>query len=202
LLRSTASQCSAKALGRFEVPIIEKVSQFFESQGYTVIPHTTLNLAWRHVLSDVDILVMKGPVVIAVEVKSAHDDLHRASRQLSRILDYVDYALVATDQDVKDWNDDTVGLMLVRAEGVVFVKKGAQLSARPSFKSLFALQKKCLSRMLSIEGHCHLSKYEITKQVDLLGDDDVLRDCVKEIVTCGGQCSTDCPIWNFTRENE
>jgi hypothetical protein len=145
---------------------------------------------------------MKGPVVIAVEVKSNHDNLYRASHQLSRILDYVDYGLVATDQDVKDWNNDAIGLMLVKADGIVFAGKGTRFSARPSFQSLFALQKKCLSRMLGVEGPSYLSKYEIAKQVDSLGDDDVLRDCVKEIVTCSGQCSSNCPIWKFTRGNE
>lgn len=174
------------------------ISSYFTDQGYTVIPHTTLNLAWRQVLSDVDILIVKGKDVSAIEVKSSHDDLSRANQQLSKILDYVDYAFVATDKEVKAWGGGVIGLMQVGPWGVKVVRNATRLMSRPSIVSLFALQKKCLTRMLGVSEHARLGKYELARAVVMLGEDDVLRDCVKEVVTCSLQCSTDCPIWKYT----
>ena len=149
-------------------------------------------------MSDVDLLVTKDQIVIAIEVKSSHDNLDRARLQLSKLSNYVDYVFLATDYEVDDWNEPAIGLLLVRRDRVLLARKGVKLSSRPSFQSLFALQHKCLSRMLGAERPTYLNKYDTAKRVDLLGDDDILRECVKEIVTCGGQCSSNCPIWNFT----
>lgn len=188
---------SSKVLGRFEKPMITAISSYFTKLGYVVIPHTALNLAWRQVLSDIDILIAKGMDVTAIEVKSSHDNLSRANHQLSRILDYVDYAFVATDKQVNAWDGGAVGLMQVGPRGVKVVWNATRLVSRPSTVSLFALQKKCLARMLGVSEHTHLGKYELARQVEMLGEDDVLRDCVKEITTCSRQCSTDCPIWKY-----
>ena len=188
---------SSKPLGRFEEPMIAIISSYFLERGYAVVPHTTLNLAWRQVLSDVDILIAKGTDVIAIEVKSSRDKLARANQQLSKIVDYVDYAYVATDQDVETWDGGAVGLIRVGPEGVKVVRSATRLVSRPLVESLFALQKKCLSRMLGVSEHTHVGKYTLARQVETLGEDDVLRDCLKEITTCSGQCSSDCPIWKY-----
>ncbi len=186
-------------LGKFEEPLIKTVAQYFRRRGYRVVSHTTLNLAYRNVLSDVDLLVIKDDVVAAIEVKSSRDSLRRGSFQASKLSNYVDYVFIATDQKIRDWDNSVAGLLLVNEDEVVLAKQGPRFSTRPSFQSLFALQHKCLSRMLGAGSTAnYLNKYETARRVDSLGDDDVLKECVKEIVTCSGQCASDCPIWDFT----
>jgi len=72
----------------------------------------------------------------------------KALVQIERIKDYIDYAYVATNKLVSNWNFRAVGLIIVRDNAVTIVKKPTRLRSRPKFSSIISLKKKCLSRFV------------------------------------------------------
>jgi hypothetical protein len=188
---------SKKAIGRFEKPLIQLVSQFFDQLGYKCYPHASLNLAWANILSDIDVLLVKDNALTVVEVKSKRDNLRKGRHQLLGIADYVDYAFVATDKRVRDWDDKEIGLILIEDGKPRIATEAKRFVSRPGMKSLFGLQKKCLVRMTGRKSS-YESKCDVAEETSLLGDDDTLKQCVKEIVICGRRCETDCPIWEYS----
>lgn len=191
---------STKHVGKYEEAIIQSLVTYFELNGYEVTPHSSLNIAWGSILSDIDILLVKDYQLVCVEVKSHRDNLAKAPKQIDRIKDYVDYAYIATDKPITNLDVPDVGLIYVQRDKVKIVKKAKKFSNKPRLNSIATLKKKCIvsffgdyTRFLMIS-----NKYELAVKVNLEGK--CTRDCLKEIVTCGELCDIDCPI--IEREKE
>lgn len=169
--------------------------EHFKLNGYEAIPHSRLNIAWGSILSDIDLLLLKNQLLTYVEVKSSRDNLGRAKQQTDRMMDYFDYAYVATDRRVKKWDVPNVGLLHVQGS-VSTLRKAKKFSSKPKFSSVIALKKKCLARLFGDDtGHLmHVDKYELAQHVYATKQDMCTRECLKEIATCGGSCDTFCPV--------
>ena len=194
---------STKRVGRYEAKIIQSLTEYFQKNGHEVIPHARLNIAWGSILSDIDLLLLKENALTYVEVKSRRDKLLKALQQIDRVKDYVDYAYIATDRIVGDWNFPKVGLISVHGNVVTFEKKTKRFTNRPRFSSIVSLRKKCLVRFLG-NGHAcriYVNKYELAQYVHIVRKSECTRECLKEIVTCGNTCDTYCPISKFAKEN-
>lgn len=185
---------STKRIGKYEEKIVQTLTKYFQLNGYEVIPHSSLNIAWGCIVSDVDLLLLKDQVLTYVEVKSSRDNLARAKKQIDRMMDYIDYAYVATDKQVKNWNMPNVGLIYVQEKTVVLVKKAKKFSNKPKLYSIVALKKKCIAmffgnnnRYIMLVNKCELAQHVYTKR-------KCTRACLKEIVTCGELCDVNCPI--------
>lgn len=187
---------STKCVGKYEEQIIKTLTKYFSLNGYEVVPHSSLNIAWGSVLSDVDLLLVKGQSLTYVEVKSTRDNLDRAKHQIDRAMDYVDYAYVATNKHVANFEMDKVGLIIVREEMVHVLKKARKFSNKPRFYSVVTLKKKCLSRFFGIDNRKLglVSKYNLAQHVYAKNKCVCTRNVLKEIVTCGDLCSSSCPI--------
>ena len=187
---------STKHIGKYEEQIIKILTKHFLNSGYEVVPHSSLNIAWGSVLSDVDLLLLKDQSLTYVEVKSSRDNISRAKHQIERIMDYVDYAYVATDKHVTDFEMDKAGLIIIQEETVHVLKKAKKFSNKPRFYSVVTLKKKCLSRFFGTDNrHLRLvSKYELAQHVYEKNGYMCTRNVLKEIVTCGDLCSSCCPI--------
>ncbi len=185
---------STKRIGKYEEKIIQTLTKYFQLNGYEVIPHSSLKIAWGCIVSDVDLLLLKDQVLTYVEVKSSRDNLARAKKQIDRVMDYIDYAYVATDKKVKNWNMPNVGLIYVQEETVVLVKKAKKFSNKPKFYSVVALKKKCIAMFFGNNNRYIMlvNKYELAQHV--YTKRKCTRACLKEIVTCGELCDVNCPI--------
>lgn len=192
---------STKSIGRFEEPIVDKVSRHFRSLGYRAFSHVRFNVAWSSALSDIDVLLLKEDSITVVEVKSKRDKLLRAGRQIEVISDYVDYAYVATDKLLKSWKMDYVGLLLVREDDVRVIKEAKRMIGKPRIESLFALPKKCLIHLLGKVNEKNRLKWEIIQQLDKQSSEEFLRKCLKEIVLCQSCNYDNCPVFNFISNN-
>jgi Holliday junction resolvase-like predicted endonuclease len=185
---------STKHIGKYEEKIIQTLTKYFRQNGYEVVPHSSLNIAWGSIVSDIDLLMVKDNALIYVEVKSSRDNLARATQQIDRVMDYVDYAYVATDKSVENWNAPKIGLIHVQEERVTFVKKAKKFSSIPRFYSVVSLKKKCIARFFGIDNRYIMlsGKYELAQNV--YSKRTCTRDHLKEIVTCGERCYGNCPI--------
>ena len=185
---------STKQIGKYEEKIIQTLTKYFRLKGYEVVPHSSLNIAWGSVLSDVDLLLIKNNLLTYVEVKSSRDKLSRAKQQIDRMMDYVDYAYVATDKQVKNWKYENIGLFLIEGECITLLKKCKKFRSKPRFYSIATLKKKCIARFLGADNRYLMlvNKYELAEQI--YNKKKCTRVILKEIVTCGDLCETDCPI--------
>jgi hypothetical protein len=185
---------STKRIGKYEEIIINILANHFKSKGYDVFPHSSLNIAWGSTLSDIDLLLVKDNLLTYIEVKSSRDNISRARKQIDRVIDYVDYAYVATDKNVKKWEMGSAGLILIRNEKVILAKRGKKFHSKPRFYSVVTLRKKCLSRFFGMDKRCitMAKTYELAQRV--YKKDKCSREILKEIVTCGELCLTCCPI--------
>ena len=203
MVRAQNINRSTKHIGKYEAKIIQSLTEYFRKKGYVVIPHARLNIAWGSILSDVDLLLIKEGTLTYVEVKSRRDKLPKALKQIDRVKDYVDYAYVATDRRVKDWDIQKIGLIFVNGSVVTFVKKTERFTNRPRFSSIVSLRKDCLVRFLD-NGRTyrtHIDKYELARYVYEFKKEECTRECLKEIVTCGGTCDIICPIESLAKSN-
>lgn len=192
----TSISRSSKQIGRYEEPIIESSGKFFRDQGWSVFPHSSFNVAWGRILSDVDILMVKGDEVAAVEVKSSHDNLHRSHQQIRRVLDYVDYVYVATNTYPRKWRDEWAGLLYLGRNGVRCITKAKRIDRSVQFESIASLRKDCLLRSLGHKGN-HLSKYDAAELIASLGRNPGLKDWIKHVALCNGDCSNHSTVWRF-----
>lgn len=185
---------STKHIGKYEEKIIQDLSKHFQLDGYEVVPHSSLNIAWGSVLSDIDLLLIKDQLLTYIEVKSSRDNLARAKQQVANVSDYVDYAYVATDKQIKTWEMPKVGLIHVNNENVIIVKRAKKLSNKIGSYSIMTLKKKCLARFFGIDNRFIMlvDKYELAQNVYI--NKKCTRPILKEIVTCGELCATNCPI--------
>ncbi len=190
---------SSKKIGKYEAPIIEKLEPFFQNQGFQVVPHARLNISWGNIISDIDLLLIKENKIGIVEVKSSHDNLKRAKKQISNIKDYVDFAYIATDFKPRKLPTPIAGWIFVKDE-VTIMKYPQTIDNEPSHYSVGSLPKKCLERHLDHKNISPkgMSKYEITTNIMSLPIKN-LKDEVKSIATCGQECDVNCPIWKFEK---
>jgi hypothetical protein len=188
---------SSKRIGKYESDIIEKLEPFFQSHGFQVVPHARLNISWGNIISDIDLLLIKENKVGIVEVKSSHDNLKRAKKQISNIKDYVDFAYIATDFKPRKLPTSIAGWIFVKDE-VTIMKYPQTISNEPSHYSVDSLPKKCLERYLEQKNLSSkgMSKYEITDSIMSIPVKN-LKDEIKSMATCGQECDTNCPIWEF-----
>jgi len=185
---------STKHVGKYEEIIIQSLVTYFQLSGYEVVPHSSLNIAWGSILSDIDILLVKDYQLVCVEVKSHRDNLSKAPKQIDRIKDYVDYAYIATDKPITNLDVIDAGLILVQQEKIKIIKKARKFTNKPRLDSVATLKKKCIASFFGDYNRYFMltNKYELAVRVYLEGK--CTRDCLKEIVTCGEQCDIDCPI--------
>jgi len=203
MVRAQNINGSTKRIGKYEAKIIRSLTEYFRKKGYEVIPHARLNIAWGSILSDVDLLLLEESALTYVEVKSRRDKLPKALKQIDRVKDYVDYAYVATNKLVNDWDIPKVGLIFVQGDAVTFVRKSTRFTNRPRFSSIASLRKECLARFVRNGRTCrtYIYKYDLARYVYEFKKDECTRECLKEIVTCGNTCDTNCPIESFVKSN-
>lgn len=192
---------STKRVGRYEAKIIQNLTPHFEINGYEAIPHAQLNIAWGSILSELDLLLLKDGMLTYVEVKSRRDKLSKALQQIERMKDYVDYAYVATNKLVRDWDIPEIGLISVNNDVVTFIRKPTRFRGSPRFSSIIALKKKCLTMFLG-NGHAYrtyVNKYDLARYIYEVRKSECTRECLKEVVTCGDNCESVCPITKFVK---
>ena len=187
---------SKKKLGKYEKAIINRLKEYFLCQGYEVVPHSRLNIAWGSILSDVDLLLLKENLLTYIEVKSCRDKISRAPEQIERIKDFVDYAYVATERAVPSWSIPKVGLILVNGDNIDVIKVAKKFRNKPKFLSLLMLKKKCLATFFSVDINSlrQIDKYDLAQNVYTLKVFKCNREYLREIATCGENCSAFCPI--------
>lgn len=191
---------SSKKEGRHETIIINKLIPYFENLGYEAVPHARFNIAWGNIISDVDLLLIKKDKLILVEVKSSKDDIRRAKKQISNVEDYVDYIYIATDYYPRKFPFDKAGLLVVNGK-IEVLKEPEQLTRLPKIVSVEGLHKKCLKRMCEMKGRNYADRH--TKNYlahELVKTHNTkFRQELQEVLTCGQQCDTSCPIWKFEK---
>ena len=190
---------SSKKIGKYESAIIEKLVPFFQSHGFQAVPHARLNVSWGNIISDIDVLLIKGSKVGIIEVKSSRDNLKRAKKQISNIKDYVDFAYIATDFRPRKLPTPLAGWVLVK-DDVTIMKSPPSIRGRPAHYSVASLPKKCLERYSNQKNipSRGIPKYEIAENILSLSDKN-LRSEVKSMATCGQECDANCPIWEFEK---
>ena len=215
---------SAKREGRHEARIIGRLVPFFEAAGYDAVPHARFNIAWGSILSDVDLLLVgraDAPAgaeagggsggrqaVAAVEVKSSRDDLRRAQSQVRRLLEYADYAYVATDYVPRRFDVRGAGLIVVRGGRVHVVRSappagGGRRGRGWGAQAAAALPKKCLLRMAEARGAPagagRATKAELARRVTAGRAAAAVGGELARVATCGGRgaCEAECPVWEF-----
>jgi len=190
---------SSKRIGKYESPIIKKLEQFFESQGFQTIPHARLNISWGNIISDIDLLLIKENKVGIVEVKSSHDNLKRAKKQISNVKDYIDFAYIATDFKPRKLPTSLAGWVFVE-DKVTVMKYPQTIDNEPSHYSIDSLPKKCLERYLEQKNISPkgMSKYEITNNILSISNENLKYE-IKSMATCGQECDTNCPILDFNK---
>lgn len=179
-----------------------RLHEHFRREGYLVLLHVRLNIAYSSILSDVDVLLVKENEISVIEVKSRRDKLSKAFTQLDRIKDYVDFTYVATDKRPRKWMKRNVGLILVEDSGVSTVKPARRLTGHPRDKTVLSFQKKCIERTLnvhSIQTHSKETKLAMTTKMIENIPPRLLRTHLKEIAVCSCLCDTNCPIWTFDK---
>lgn len=213
---------SAKREGRHEARIIGRLVPFFEAAGYDAVPHARFNIAWGSILSDVDLLLVgRAPAgaaggggvaarqaVAAVEVKSSRDDLRRAPAQVRRLLEYADYAYVATDYMPRRFDVRGAGLIVVRGGRVHVVRSapragGGRRRRGWGAPAAAALPKKCLLRIAEARGAAagagRATKAELARRVTAGRAAAAVGGELATVATCGGGalCEAACPVWEF-----
>jgi hypothetical protein len=189
---------STKRIGRYEHEIIKKLEAHFIQQGYDVVPHASFNIAWGSIISDIDLLLIKDNLLTLIEVKSSHDNLRRAKKQVRNILDFVDFVYVATDYHPRKWYMKDIGFIVVK-EKIDMRREAKQITRTPSNSSIGSLKKICLSRMMGFSSELQtkkLSKMDLVYQIQSIRTNG-LKNELKEIITCGSTCKSSCPIWEF-----
>lgn len=192
---------SSKKEGIHEAKIIKKLFPFFQNEGFTIIPHARFNIAWGNILSDIDMLLIKDDQIGVVEIKSSKDDLRRAKKQIDNLKDYVDFVYIATDYHPRKFPFRNAGLIHV-GEDICVIHTPKSLVNTPRLFSIDSLPKKCLCRMSEVKGIKYsksTNKFELAEQI-LNNAQLELKQELKEIVTCGLNCDSACPIWNFENQ--
>lgn len=190
---------SKKKVRKYEKILIKKIKNYFINLGFSVIPNARFNISWGSITSDLDLLLLKENEITIVEVKSKHDTLSRAKNQIKKITDFADYVYLATDVYPKKFIEKSIGLIYVTNNGIEVIKDAKKIIKLPDFISVASLQKKCLLRRLNniTSERKDQDKYNIALSYFKKVDKNILKNELKEIVTCGLKCELNCPIWKF-----
>jgi Holliday junction resolvase len=187
---------SCKDIGKYEEPLLKALEGYFAKQGYAVITHVRLNVAWSNVISDIDVLAIKGNETIIVEVKSDHDVFYRAFAQLNKLKGFADKFYIATNRPIgsikeEKWLHKSIGLISIGNQ-VEIVRSAEKITIIPPDGALSQLRKKCLVKLAVYFGiPAYLSKNEIEKRLQEV-DISQLKCVVKEAVLCESNCLDDC----------
>lgn len=198
MIKSDNIRKSTKRLGKHEKVIIKKLQTHFEKHGYSVVPHASLNISWGSIISDLDLLLIKDNLLTLIEVKSSHDNLYKARNQIQKIEDYVDYAYVATDYYPRKWHMKDTGFIVANGK-IDVIKEANRITKQPRINSVYSLKKICLSRLSGFSNESqtkNILKTRLAYHVQNMRSNN-LKEELKEIVTCHGDCKTSCPIWDF-----
>ena len=171
---------SSKKEGKYESVIIQKLVPYFESKGFEVVPHARLNIAWGNILSDIDVLLIKD-------------------KEIANIKDYVDFVYIATDFKPRKLPTPIAGWIHVK-EKVSIMKLPRSISRTPSTYSIDSLPKKCLERFMVQKDlpYKSMTKTQLTDSI-IAKSEESLKEEIQAIATCGQECDSNCPIWEFDR---
>lgn len=185
MLKSNQILKSKKRQGIYENVIISKIEVYFKNLGYDVVSHARFNIAWGSIISDVDILLIKGNKLTVVEVKSSRDNIMKAEHQIRKIEDFVDEVFLACDFLPKKIPCDTAGFIFVNGEKIEILRTPKILTKKPSVESLMLLHKSSLGKLLGLKSiECNKeSKSNLVSMVQEI-DSDTLKSQLKEIITC------------------
>jgi Holliday junction resolvase len=194
---------SSKQIGRFEKPLFKPLACLFEEEGYTVLTHTRLNIAWSNVISDIDVLARSDETIIITEVKSDHDAFYKGFDQLEKLKGFADKLYIATNRDLESlekekWRDKSIGLIFIGKQNAKIIRPAEPIRSLHAKDSLSQLKKKCLIRLARLLGvPTYLSKKAIEKRLRAKFNDRDLKIIVKNIILCDSSCSNDCILEPF-----
>lgn len=191
---------SRKAYGKYEKPIMRKLKTFFEADGYDVVPHARFNISWGSIISDIDLLLIKANKLTAIEVKSSRDCFSRACTQLENIRDYVDYLYVATEKSSASIEPNNIGIIEIHGNNIRIVRRARLIRDVPNEMGFALLHKICLIRLNGGDSgrlSAREGKYELATKATSLMDEKKQKSVLQQIIACGGNCSTGCPIFKF-----
>lgn len=188
---------SKKRIGKYEKPLIIKMSNYFKENGYDTFSHVRFNIAWSGSLSDIDLLLIKNNEITYIEIKSKKDKIKNAYTQIHKIIDFVDYAYIVTNKDVETSNDEKIGLITLTEDVVNIINKAKLIDRKPLKKSIFQLNKKCLLNFYPAKNFHNLYKYELAEKIHSDFNKITLKQCIKEIVLCQKCVLNKCPILKY-----
>ena len=178
---------STKKPGIYEKKIIKTLERHFNKLGYQVFPHSRFDIAWGSIISDLDLLLLKGDELTLIEVKSSHDNLGRIKKQFPLFQDYIDYFYIATDYYPKKWPMRKAGQIVVTDSKVELLKKPKPLTKDPSIDSVMSLKKDAICKLAGLtKRECNKhTKYDLAVEIKNNYESVELKNQLKEIVTCG-----------------
>ncbi|XHH10241.1 MAG: hypothetical protein ACFCUE_06310 [Candidatus Bathyarchaeia archaeon] len=189
---------SSKKIGKYENPLMQKISGALSSDGYDVLTHVRLNIAWSNVISDIDVIAISEKETIIMEVKSSHDNFYKAFSQLKNLEGFADKLYIATDKPVNTikmdkWVDESIGLICVEEKKLKIIKPAKYFCAFPKVGAISQLRKKCLFHLANLLGvPAYLSKAEIENRLVGTFNSLELKMVIKQIVLCEGNCEKNC----------
>jgi hypothetical protein len=175
--------------GQFEQPLILALDEHYRRMNYSTYLHAQLNISWSNIISDVDLLAIKGDKSVAIEVKSKKDVFTNAFSQLDKIAPFVDKCFIATDNEImankfRNMKREFGILYIDLTYKDITVKKRAKASNREfSLKHLGFLRKCCLQE-LATEWNIPSVQSKPYLALDLMrnAESSKLRKRMKEIV--------------------
>ena len=181
---------SAKVLGKYEEPLMERLCAYFEPLGFATYPHASLNFAWHGALSDVDVLMIKDNKLYGVEIKSNHDNVKRANKQLEELSHYVDYCYLATEKMPKR-PVKNAGQIIIDDWGVRVIKE-APFVDNFSFRAFRRVKRTCFNKVFSTSRYG--DKYDVAEKIwNNYKDKEVLKQIFRRILLCSAECNK-CPL--------
>jgi Holliday junction resolvase len=194
---------SSKEIGKYEEPLLATLKDFLKKQGYAVLTHARLNVAWSNVISDIDVLAIKNEKIVIIEVKSDHDCFYKGFRQLEKLKGFADQLYIATNRPIhhlleNKWRDKSIGLIKVNAEMAEIIRPAEQIQGLSTNEAISQLKKKCLARLASLlnVSKC-IPKAEIERRLRARFNDADLKIIVKNIILCDSDCGNDCILEPF-----
>jgi hypothetical protein len=194
---------SSKKIGKYEDPLLLRLEKFLTAQGYDVLIHMRLNVAWSNVISDVDVLAISPNERIIIEVKSSHDNFYKAFRQLSQLKGFADCFYIATNKPIdsinmEKWIDDSIGLIYIDEHSLNIIKPAKRIDLFPIKGAISQLNKKCLVNLARALGiPTSLSKDALEKRLIEKYPLADLKRVVEGIVLCENDCVSNCALVPF-----
>lgn len=179
------------------------VKRLFQHQGYTVLTHARLNVAWSRVISDIDVIAVSNEKIIMVEVKSDHDYFYKGFKQLEKLKGFADELYIATNRQIIDfkgdkWRDPSIGLIRITDDLTEIVRPAVPIHGLCTGEAISLLKKKCLVRLASLLNipKC-LPKQEMERRLRENFDNADLKEIVKSLILCDNACDVSCSLEPF-----